>query len=149
MNHRKLLVTGLFVVLICYACGGGGVSGGIGYVPKITAVSMININDPSKPIRGLPFTAGDKASFEIDVEDNDSNMNTLWVTIYKEADLETPFEGPTSFLLPKQTSNPMFYDQMGTMTINEPPGTYSASLQIGDIKGNISDSFNVGNFVVK
>jgi hypothetical protein len=141
MNHIKLIITTLCVIMISYDCGcsGGGVSGGVGYIPKITAAQMYNTNDRSN----YSFNSGSIVDFSLIVEDYDLNIKTLRVTIYNSSNLETPFQGPLSFDLPEQTTNNMTYTMVGSMTLSEPDGQYSVNLEVLDTTGNISKAFPI------
>lgn len=147
MKHLKLFIIGLCLNLIAYGCSGGGVSGDIGYIPLISDIKMMNVNDSASPFFASTFEVGDLANFNIAAEDDDLNMITLSATIYDQTNLENPFEGPISLELPKQTSQIMTYNLIYPIQITEPAGNYTISFQIKDKKGNISRDFSI-NFKV-
>ena len=134
MKYIKLSIVGLCVVLMASGCSGGKGHPGIGFIPKIKNAIMVNVKDSTSS-----FT------FSIQAEDQDLNMKTLWVTEYHPAGSKTPYNGPNSFPLPKQSSEVMTYYQIGpiTLTLSEPVGGYRIDLQIEDASGNKSDVFSL------
>ena len=136
MKYIKLSIVGLCVILMANGCSGGKGHPGIGFIPKIINAIMVNVKDSTSS-----FT------FSIQAEDQDLNMKTLWVTEYSPADSETPYNGPNSFPLPKQSNQEMTYTQIGPITLSGPAGGYRMDLQIEDASGNKTDVFNI-NFTL-
>ena len=137
MRYIKLSIVGLCVVLMASGCSGGKGHPGIGYIPKLKYAIMVNVKDSTSS-----FTTGDQATFSVQAIDQDLNMKTLWVTEYSLADPETPYNGPDSFPLPKQSSQDMTYTQIGPRTLSGPAGRYSMDLQIAS--GNKTDVYSIG-----
>ena len=138
MKYIKLSIVGLCVMLMASGCSGGKGHPGIGFIPKIKDAKMFNIKDTTSS-----FTSGDQATFSVRAEDKDQNMKTLWVTEYSSAASETPYDGPTSFPLPKQSSETMTYYQIGSITLSGPAGQYRMDIQIEDASGNKTDVFSI------
>ena len=82
MKILKIIIAGLSLILIIYGCSNGPNIGGVGWIPIFTDIHMLNVNDPTNPVEASTFGIGDHASFDIDAEDDDLNMKTLWVTEY-------------------------------------------------------------------
>jgi hypothetical protein len=141
MNHLKLFVSGLCIILISHGCGGGGVTGGVGFIPTISTSDLLNFNDPSNPKITNKFTSGDnKVGFDIEADDGDLDMKTLLVTFYDITDPETPIQlaDTIAINLPKQTAVDVTYSNIGPINISEPAGNYKVNLQIEDARGNKS-----------
>ena len=142
MKYIKLSIVGLCVIFMASGCSGGKGHPGIGFIPKIKDAIMVNVKDSTSL-----FTTGDQATFSVQAIDQDLNMKTLWVTEYSSADSETPYNGPNSFPLPKQSNQEMTYNQIGSITLSGPAGQYRMDIQIEDASGNKTDVFNI-NFTL-
>ncbi len=112
-------------------------SGGIGFFPTIDQMQILNNNDPSNPVLAGTFKTGDNICFNMQAEDNDQNMKTLWYTVYLTA-TDTIFSGPEAIELSKQNQANMLYYKIGSMQLTEPAGVYSIDFEIEDEMGNRS-----------
>jgi hypothetical protein len=140
MNYLKLFLAGLFIILFSHGCGDSGVTGGVGFIPRITYCTLVNVSNPGKPFAAASFIYGDHVGFDIAAEDNDLDMKTLWLTFY-DITLETPIviEGPTDVALPKQTAAGVSYSATDLFTLTEPAGKYEVDVWIEDARGNKSN----------
>ena len=148
MKILKIIIAGLSLILIIYGCNSGhNTIGGVGWIPIFTDIHMYNVNDPTNPVEVSTFGIGDHASFDIDAEDDDVNMKTLWVTEYYGASIVTttgtPYNGPNAVALPKQTSQIMAYSNIDPITISPPKGNYIMDFQIEDATGNESEVLSI------
>ncbi len=120
---------------------------GLGNLPKIISVQILNANDPQNPIIKNSFSLGDVASFNIRAKDYDRDLEILCATLYQTEDPDSPYEGPDSISLPKQTSDDMTYRQVYSFVIDLPPGGYRMDFQLEDATGNktgiLGSSFSV------
>jgi hypothetical protein len=138
MKYITLFIIGLSIMLFSQGCNNGPLtSGGAGFFPKIDQVQMVNINDPSNPILVSLFKTGDNICFNMQAEDNDQNMKTLWLSVYL-ADTETIISGPEAITLPKQDKENMVYTQIGSMKLTETTGEYRIDFEVEDETGNRS-----------
>jgi hypothetical protein len=111
----------------------------LGYFPKFIDAELVNLKDLS-----TSFTSGDKAAINVNAEDDDLNMQTLVVSEYYPADLDTPpYYGPTSFTLPLQYFKITKYSLIGPITLSGPAGKYRMDIQIKDAIGNASDVYSI------
>jgi hypothetical protein len=142
MKYIKLSIVGLCVILMANGCNAGKGHPGVGFIPKIKDARMINVKDSAST-----YTAGDQVTFSVQAEDQDLNMKTLWVTEYHPTGSETPYDGPNSIILPKQSSESMTYSQLGPITLSGPTGDYKMDIQIEDASGNKTNVFSI-NFTL-
>jgi len=131
-------------LIFAYGCDSDkGEHAGIGYLPSISQVVSYNYNDTENPVSASVFNVGDSMSFTIDASDDDLNMKILWITIYDEADDETPYMGPLEISLPDQAASDVIYYYPFTIVLDDPSGQYTIDFQIEDERGNLTDIYTV------
>jgi hypothetical protein len=141
MKPIALFILGLSIMLFFHGCNNGPLtSGGSGFYPKIEQIQILNINDPSNPILWGSYKTGDNISFNMEAEDNDLNMKTLWVTVYP-TDSDTIYSGPEAIALSKQDKEAMLYYQIGSINLTEPAGKYDFIFEVEDETGNRSKTY--------
>jgi hypothetical protein len=150
MKILKIIIAGLSLILIIYACSSGhNTTGGVGWFPILTDVHMLNVNDAIHPVELTTFGVGDHVSFDIDAEDDDVNMKTVWVTENLVTNATTAVvSGPNAVALPKQTEEVMAYTNIDPITLSQPTGKYRIDFQIEDVTGNKSEVISI-TFLVK
>jgi hypothetical protein len=147
MKHSALFIIGLSIMLFSHGCDSGpSKSGGAGFYPKIDLVQIVNNNDPSNPIVWGTFTTGDNVCFNMQAQDMDQNMKTLWFSVYL-VDTETLYSGPDAIALSKQNEETMVYKQIGSIQLTEPAGEYRFDFQVEDETGNKSTVFTTALIV--
>jgi hypothetical protein len=142
MKYIKLSIVVLFVFLMANGCSGEkSVHGGVGFIPKITNVSMIKVDKSTNPDT---YTTGDQVTFTVmaEISLDHPPMKTLLVTEFL-ADSDTPYKGPYKIILPTQDFDKMIYSDLGPITLSGPPGHYRMDIQIETTNGSISDAFSV------
>lgn len=144
MKRLCLAVAALCLIFMHAGCSDDDETPGAGFYPKIRSGMFMNLNDPQNAYRTSVFILGDQAGVSIRAEDKDLDMKVLYLTIFNQDDLETPYAGPDDVLLPAQTDKIMSYNNLFSITIEEPAGTYVMELQIEDERGNMSDIFTLG-----
>ncbi|MGD0821879.1 MAG: hypothetical protein ABSA71_14170 [Desulfomonilia bacterium] len=142
MKILKIIIAGLSLILIIYACSSGhNTTGGVGWYPILTDVHMFNVNDSTNPVEESTFGVGDHVSFDIDAEDDDLNMKTFWVTEVSLTTTETTtlVSGPIAVALPGQNGQQIVsWTNIDPITILKPTGKFRMDFQIEDATGNKS-----------
>ena len=141
MKILKIVIAGLSLILIIYGCNSGhNTIGGVGWIPIFTDIFMYNVDDPTKPYEATTFGIGDHASFDMDAEDDDLNMKTLWVTEYLVTnETSTVISGPQAVALPDQNGQQIVsWTNIDPITISQPKGNYTLDFYIEDATGNES-----------
>ncbi len=146
MKILEIIIAGLSLILIIYGCNSGHLTtGATGWYPILTEVDMYNVTDPTNPVESSTFGVGDHASFDIDAEDDDLNMKTVWVTenlVTNET--TTVVSGPQAVPLPGQNGQQiMTYTNIDPIIISPPKGNYRIDFQIEDATGLESEVYSV------
>jgi len=142
MKILEIIIAGLSLILIIYGCNSGHLTtGGVGWIPIFTDIYMDNVDDPNNPYVATTFGIGVHVSFDMDAEDDDLNMKTLWVTEYLVTNETTTVVSyhPTSVALPGQDGQQIVsWTNIDPITISEPKGNYRFDFFIEDATGNES-----------
>ena len=148
MKILKIIIAGLSFIIIIYGCNSGhNTTGGVGWFPIFTDINIYNVEDPTNPYEATTFGIGVHASFDIDAEDDDLDMKTLWITEYYGAvviDTTGPYTTSTGVALPGQNGQQVVsWTDIYPITISGPKGNYRLDFYIEDAKGNKSDILSI------
>jgi len=131
MVRNVVLTVVLCAALSCLGCSDTDETMGLGFIPKIKLSGSDEVS----------YRLGETATFLVQADDADLNMQTLTYTEYDTtADEEgTILNGPEEVDLPRQTGQVTFYRSVFTITIEGPPGERRMDIQIKDASGNLSN----------